>query len=69
MAVAEFNPLDPEFIANPYPFYRALREQDRQIAIGTLVRRLPGLRLATDTVEWREASVLRGLKALPVHSA
>ena len=23
-----FNPLLPEFHANPYPFYRALREED-----------------------------------------
>ncbi len=25
-ALLEFNPLDPAFIADPYPFYRALRE-------------------------------------------
>src|SRR4030081_3430566 len=26
-APLEFNPLDPAFIADPYPFYRRLREQ------------------------------------------
>jgi len=37
-----------------------------QIAIGALVRRMPGLTLVSDTPEWRESSVLRGLKTLPV---
>jgi len=37
-----------------------------QIAIGALMRRLPALTLVSDTPEWRESSVLRGLKALPV---
>lgn len=37
-----------------------------QIAIGTLLRRLPALTLVSNTPEWRESSVLRGLKALPV---
>jgi cytochrome P450 len=37
-----------------------------QIAIGTLMRRLPALTLVSNTPEWRESSVLRGLKALPV---
>jgi len=31
-----------------------------------LVRRMPGLKLVSDTPAWRESSVLRGLKALPV---
>jgi cytochrome P450 len=43
-----------------------LARLEGQIAIGTLAARLPGLRLATDEVEWRETSVLRGLKALPL---
>jgi pimeloyl-[acyl-carrier protein] synthase len=43
-----------------------LARLEGQIAIATLFRRLPGLRLATDKVEWRETSVLRGLKALPL---
>jgi cytochrome P450 len=44
----------------------ALARVEGQVAIGTLLDRLPGLALATDTPEWRESSVLRGLKALPV---
>ena len=37
-----------------------------QVAIGTLLRRIPALKLLSDTPEWRESSVLRGLKTLPV---
>jgi len=37
-----------------------------QVAIGTLLRRWPTLKLVSDTPEWRESSVLRGLKTLPV---
>jgi pimeloyl-[acyl-carrier protein] synthase len=37
-----------------------------QVAIGTLLRRMPTLKLVSDTPEWRESSVLRGLKTLPV---
>ena len=44
----------------------ALARLEGQIAIGTLVRRLPGLRLQTDTPQRREAFTLRGLQALPV---
>jgi pimeloyl-[acyl-carrier protein] synthase len=36
------------------------------IAFGTLLRRLPGLRLATDRLEYRQMFNLRGLQALPV---
>jgi pimeloyl-[acyl-carrier protein] synthase len=43
-----------------------LARVEGQIAIGTVLRRLPALALATATPEWRESSVLRGLKALPV---
>jgi cytochrome P450 len=35
------------------------------IAIGTVLRRLPGLRLAAETVEWQPHGLLRGLAALP----
>ncbi|MEI8393024.1 MAG: hypothetical protein WCG40_11050, partial [Actinomycetes bacterium] len=28
MTLPKFNPFDPLFRANPYPFYQALREQD-----------------------------------------
>jgi cytochrome P450 len=37
-----------------------------EIAVGTLVRRLPGLSLATDSLEWEETFLVRGLKSLPV---
>ena len=43
-----------------------LARLEGQVALGTLVRRLPDLALASDHVEWRESQVLRGLKALPV---
>jgi len=43
-----------------------LARLEGQIAIGTLLRRMPGLKLATSAPEWRESSTLRGLKALPV---
>jgi cytochrome P450 len=43
-----------------------LARLEGQLAIGTLVRRLPGLKLETDTPQWREAFTLRGLQALPV---
>lgn len=43
-----------------------LARVEGQIAIGTLLRRLPGLRRQTDTPEWRETISLRGLQALPV---
>jgi hypothetical protein len=37
-----------------------------QVAIGALLRRCRALKLVSDTAEWRESSVLRGLKTLPV---
>jgi pimeloyl-[acyl-carrier protein] synthase len=37
-----------------------------EIAVGTVVRRLPGLSLATESVEWEETFVVIGLKSLPV---
>jgi pimeloyl-[acyl-carrier protein] synthase len=43
-----------------------LARTEAQIAFETLLRRLPGLRLATDDPEYRETITLRGLKALPV---
>ena len=43
-----------------------LARVEAQITFTSLLRRLPGLRLATDTLEWRDTAVLRGLKALPV---
>jgi pimeloyl-[acyl-carrier protein] synthase len=44
----------------------ALARVEAQIAIGTLVRRLPNLRLQTDAPAWRENIVLRGLTTLPL---
>lgn len=44
----------------------ALARLNSQIAINTLVQRLPDIKLQTDTLEWRKNIVIRGLKALPV---
>jgi len=43
-----------------------LARVEGQIAIGTLLRRLPRMELASAAPEWRESSTLRGLKSLPV---
>lgn len=43
-----------------------LARVEGQVALGTLLRRLPRLQLAEATPEWRESSVLRGLKRLNV---
>jgi cytochrome P450 len=37
-----------------------------QVAVSTLLRRLPGLRLAAEKQEYRPTYVIRGLKELPV---
>jgi cytochrome P450 len=37
-----------------------------QVVVATLLRRLPGLRLAPTSIEWRPNFLLRGLKALPL---
>lgn len=44
----------------------ALARLNSQIAINTLVQRLPDIKLQKDTLEWRKNIALRGLKALPV---
>ena len=44
----------------------SLARLEIQHAIGTLVRRLPGLRLATDTPEYKTHLHLHGLATLPV---
>ena len=48
-----------------------LARLEGQIAIGTLLRRAPGLRLAVapDRLRWRGGLILRGLEALPVSLA
>jgi cytochrome P450 len=43
-----------------------LARLEGQIAISTIVRRFPGLKLATDDLHWRPAPVFRGLEALPL---
>lgn len=43
-----------------------LARLEGQIAMETLLRRLPGMELATDDLEWRGNIILRGLKELPV---
>jgi cytochrome P450 len=44
----------------------ALARLEGQIAIGTLLRRYPDLRLTGERLAWRRNSTLRGLQALPV---
>ena len=44
----------------------SLARLEGQLALGTLVRRLPGLKLKTDAPQWRDAFTLRGLQTLPV---
>src|SRR5262249_11787614 len=44
----------------------ALARLEGQIAIGTMLRRLPRVRLVTDTLEWRPSQARRGLRSLPV---
>ncbi len=43
-----------------------LARAEIEIAVGTLLRRFPGMRLATDDVAWEGSFILRGLPALPV---
>ncbi|MEA2591507.1 MAG: hypothetical protein QOD62_1338 [Actinomycetota bacterium] len=43
-----------------------LARTEAQIAIGTLLSRVPHLELATDHLEWRPHITLRGLSSLPV---
>jgi cytochrome P450 len=43
-----------------------LARLEGQVAIGTLVRRLPALALAVERPVWRPSSTLRGLEGLPV---
>jgi cytochrome P450 len=43
----------------------SLARAEAQIAINTLLRRMPGLQLQ-DEPEWRKTSLLRGLKSFPV---
>jgi len=43
-----------------------LARVEGQLALGTLLRRMPKLALAESNPEWRESSVLRGLKRLNV---
>jgi cytochrome P450 len=43
-----------------------LARLEAEIAIGSLLRRLPGLRLADSTPSWRHTFLMRGLRRLPV---
>lgn len=44
----------------------SLARLEGQIAIHTLITRLPGIRLTTDTLDWREGIMMRGLTTLPL---
>jgi cytochrome P450 len=39
---------------------------EAEVALGTLLRRMPRLALATHAPQWRESSTLRGLRELPL---
>ncbi len=45
-----------------------LARMEAQIAVNTLLRRMPDLRLkgAPESLRWRPSMILRGLDALPV---
>jgi cytochrome P450 len=43
-----------------------LARLEGQIALSTVVRRFPNLKIATEDLEWRPAPILRGLVALPI---
>jgi cytochrome P450 len=43
-----------------------LARLESEVAISALIRRLPALRLATETITWRPKPAFRGLEALPV---
>ncbi len=43
-----------------------LARLEGQMALTTLLRRMPNLRLDADVLEWQESPTFRGLKALPV---
>ncbi|MDQ2715233.1 MAG: cytochrome P450 [Chloroflexota bacterium] len=47
-------------------FGAPLARIEGQVAFDTVLRRMPGLRLESETLQWRENLGLRGLKALPV---
>jgi cytochrome P450 len=44
----------------------ALARLEARLAVSALLRRMPGLRLATDRPRWRSNTILRGLQTLPV---
>jgi len=43
-----------------------LARAEGQIALNTLLRRMPGLRLESEALEWQESPTFRGLQSLPV---
>ena len=43
-----------------------LARLEARIAVGTLARRFPDLRLANENFQWRNVPVFRGLVSLPV---
>jgi len=44
----------------------SLARLQAQIAVGAIVRRMPGLRLASDQLKWKTMGRFRGLESLPV---
>lgn len=50
-----------------YCLGHALARQELEVALGTLLRRCPGLTLETLDPQFRETSLMRGIVSLPVH--
>ena len=44
-----------------------LVRMEADLVFETILRRFPNLQLATETLEWQEHPIFRGLKSLPVH--
>jgi cytochrome P450 len=44
----------------------SLAETEAQIAIGTMLKRMPNFKLKTEKLEYKEPFSLRGLKSLPL---
>lgn len=44
-----------------------LVRMEAELVFETILRRFPNIQLATETLEWQEHAIFRGLKSLPVH--
>lgn len=60
-AIEELLPYD-----SPVQLTSRVAKVEAQIAIPSLLRRLPALRLETDALRWRDGIIMRGLTSLPL---